>query len=172
MKNRIIWLIVVVLALGVAGLLLAGPGAMPWAKNRAITTQSKTPTTSPQPSTSQAETAHDHSHAAGQVPAFQTAAQAQQLPPTLAPAQFVGKTREAYVVAREIPQTLAQLPCYCHCDQSFGHKSLQTCFVDDHASHCAVCVDEALLAYRLQKEQKMSPEQVREIIIEKYSAGM
>ena len=172
MKNRIIWLTVSVLALGVGGLLLAGPGAMPWVKNREIASQSKTRTADPQQSTSQSETAHAHSHAAGQVPAFQTAAQAQQLAPTLAPAQFVGKTREAYVVAREIPQTLAQLPCYCHCDQSFGHKSLQTCFVDDHASHCAVCVDEALLAYRLQKEQKMSPEQVRKIIIEKYSAGL
>jgi hypothetical protein len=32
-------------------------------------------------------------------------------------------------------------------------------------------VDEALLAYRLQKEQKLTPEQVREIIIEKYSDG-
>ena len=75
------------------------------------------------------------------------------------------------MVAKEVPQTLAQLPCYCHCDQSFGHKSLQTCYVDDHAAHCAVCVDEALLAYRLQKEQKLTPEQVREIIIEKYSEG-
>ena len=172
MKNRTIWLIIFVLALAVGGLLLAGPAAMPWAKNHETTTQSKTRTANPQPSTSQSETAHTHSHAAGQVPAFQTPSQATQLPPTLAPGQFVGKAREAYIVAREIPQTLAQLPCYCHCDQSFGHKSLQTCFVDDHASHCAVCVDEALLAYRLQKEQKMSPEQVREIIIEKYSAGM
>jgi len=172
MKNRTIWLIISVLALGVGGLLLAGPGAMPWVENRDVATQSKTRTANSQPATSQSETAHTHSHAAGQVPAFQTPSQATQLPPTLAPGQFVGKAREAYIVAREIPQTLAQLPCYCHCDQSFGHKSLQTCFVDDHASHCAVCVDEALLAYRLQKEQKMSPEQVREIIIEKYSAGM
>ena len=35
---------------------------------------------------------------------------------------------------------------------------------------CAVCVDEALLAYKLQKDQKLTPEQVREKIIEKYSA--
>jgi len=36
--------------------------------------------------------------------------------------------------------------------------------------HIALCVfDEALLAYRLQKEDKMSPEKIRELIIAKYS---
>jgi hypothetical protein len=88
---------------------------------------------------------------------------------TLPPEQFVGKTKEAYDVARAIPQTLAQLPCYCHCDRGMGHKSLHSCFEDDHAAHCAVCVDEALLAYRLQKEDKLSAEQVRQKIVEKYS---
>ncbi len=104
------------------------------------------------------------------VPAYEVAPRAAQLAPTLPPSQFVGKAREAYKVAKEIPETLAQLPCYCHCDQSFGHRSLHTCFVDDHASQCAVCVDEALLAYRLQKEQGLTANQVRELIIEKYSS--
>jgi hypothetical protein len=123
-----------------------------------------------------AQNPHD-SHAAtprqsARVPAFQTtAAELQNLPPTLPSSQFVGKTRDAYRVAKEIPQTLAQLPCYCECDRGYGHKSLHTCFVDDHASHCAVCVDEALLAYRLQKEEKLTPDEVRNNIIEKYSAA-
>lgn len=171
MKNRILWIVVSVLALGVAGLFLAGPSRNRPAKNRETAVESKPRTAESQPATSHSETVHSHSHVAGHVPAFQTASQAQKLAPSLSPVQFVGKTREAYIVAKEIPQTLAQLPCYCHCDQSFGHKSLQTCFVDDHAAHCAVCVDEALLAYRLQKEQKLAPDQVREIIIEKYSEG-
>ena len=171
MKNRILWIVVSVLALGVAGLFLAGPSGNWTAKNRETPVESKPRAAEAQPATSHSETAHGHSHAADHVPAFQTASQAQKLAPTLSPAQYVGKTREAYLVAKEIPQTLAQLPCYCHCDQSFGHKSLQTCFVDDHAAHCAVCVDEALLAYRLQKEKKLTPDQVREIIIEKYSDG-
>ena len=46
------------------------------------------------------------------------------LGPTLPPEKFSGKTRDAYQAAREIPQTLAQLPCYCHCDRGIGHKSL------------------------------------------------
>lgn len=91
------------------------------------------------------------------------------LPPTLAPEGFPGKTREAYQAAKDIPQTLAQLPCYCHCDRGMGHKSLHSCFEDDHAAHCAVCVNEALMAYRLQKEQSLSAKQIRERIIAEYS---
>lgn len=112
-----------------------------------------------------------HSSQPARVPAFQTAAASKKLGPTLAPDKFIGKTRDAYRVAKQIPATLAQLPCYCECDRGFGHKSLHSCFEDDHASHCAVCVDEALLAYQLQTQNKMTPEQVRERIIEKYSEG-
>ena len=75
----------------------------------------------------------------------------------------------AYRVAEQIPETLAQLPCYCYCDRGMGHKSLHSCFEDEHAAHCAVCVDEALLAYSLTKDAKMTPQQVREKIVEKYS---
>ena len=111
---------------------------------------------------------HDQTAA---VPRYQRASDVGQLGPPLPETQFFGKAREAYRVAREIPQTLAQLPCYCHCDRSFGHKSLHTCFEDDHASQCAVCVDEALLAYKLQKEGKLTPEEIRTRIIQQYTAG-
>jgi hypothetical protein len=131
-------------------------------------------------SSSQTSTKHEHLSTAepvasnpstlADIPAFQSATAAKNLPPTLAPAEFFGKAREAYAAAKVIPETLAQLPCYCHCDRGFGHKSLHTCFQDDHASHCAVCVDEALLAYKLQKEDKLPPEKIRELIIAKYSA--
>ena len=87
---------------------------------------------------------------------------------TLPPEQFSGVTRDAYRAAKEIPQTLAQLPCYCHCDKSIGHKSLHSCFEDDHAAHCSTCVEEALMAYRLQT-QGMNAAQIRERIIAEYS---
>ncbi|HEY0545147.1 MAG TPA: CYCXC family (seleno)protein [Pyrinomonadaceae bacterium] len=107
---------------------------------------------------------------AARVPAhYEDARSAQPLKPTLDPQQFFGKAREAYQVAREIPETLAQLPCYCYCDQGMGHKSLHSCYESDHSSHCATCVDEALLAYQLEKEQKLSPAQIREKIIERFS---
>lgn len=90
------------------------------------------------------------------------------LPPTLSPARFIGPAQDAYRVAQEIPETLAQLPCYCHCDMSMGHKSLHSCFEDMHASECAVCVGEALEAYNLQKIG-LTPAQIRERIISQYS---
>ena len=120
----------------------------------------------PQPSSHQS-----HERRPARIPAYQQTAVAANLGPTLAPERFIGKTRDAYKVAKKIPATLAQLPCYCECDRGFGHKSLHSCFEDEHASHCAVCVDEALLAYQLQTQEKMTAEQVRQRIIEKYSEG-
>ena len=103
------------------------------------------------------------------VPAYMVAGQElQNLGPTLAPEQFTGKAREAYRIAREIPQTLAQLPCYCYCDEGFGHKSLHTCYESDHSAHCAVCVSEALMAYRLQKDEGLTPEQIRNRIVAQF----
>ena len=105
---------------------------------------------------------------AARVPAYQDAQSAKSLRPTLPAEQFFGPTRDAYRVVKEIPETIAQLPCYCHCDMSFGHKSLYSCFEDNHASQCAVCVNEALIAYNLHKGG-MPPAQIREYIIQQYS---
>jgi hypothetical protein len=106
---------------------------------------------------------------ANQVPAHYEAPPAlRDLPPILAPSQFAGKTREAYEAVKQNPITIAQMPCYCHCDRGMGHKSLHSCFEDDHAAHCATCVDEALIAYRLQREG-LSDAQIRERIIAQYS---
>ena len=115
---------------------------------------------------------HDHAaNASAQtIPAhFEVAPSKSSLGPTLAPEKFTGITRDAYRAVREIPVTIAQLPCYCHCDKGYGHKSLYSCFEDDHAAHCAVCVNEALLALKLEKEQKLSPAQIRETIVAQYS---
>jgi hypothetical protein len=148
--------------------------------------QQQTPVTAPQAAhdTGASETAtngatttpdaHEgHSHGApGRVPRYaKSSADLKNLPPVLPASQFTGMTRMAYAAVKEIPQTIAQLPCYCHCDEGFGHKSLQTCFVDDHAAHCAVCVEEALLAYKLQKEERLTPAQIRERIIAQYGGA-
>ena len=105
---------------------------------------------------------------AARVPAFQDARSAKSLRPTLPAEQFIGPTRDAYRIVKEIPETIAQLPCYCHCDMSFGHKSLYSCFEDNHASQCVVCVNEALIAYNLHKNG-MAPAQIRDYIIQQYS---
>lgn len=121
----------------------------------------------PGSSGSQPEVSQTANNAPAQVPAHYENPPS-NLPPTLAPDKYTGKTREAYQAAKGIPQTLAQLPCYCHCDRGMGHKSLHSCFEDDHAAHCDVCVNEALLADQLQK-RGMTPAQIREQIITKYS---
>ena len=118
--------------------------------------------------------APDHSHTptksgVKRIPAYEVAPARANLAPTLDPERFTGLTRDAYRAVRQIPTTIAQLPCYCHCDEGFGHKSLYSCFEDDHAAHCAVCVNEALLALTLEREQKLSPAQIRERIVAQYS---
>lgn len=91
------------------------------------------------------------------------------LPPTLSPDQFTGEqVKKAYRVAKEIPETLAQLPCFCYCDRGFGHKSLHSCYEDDHSAGCSTCTDEALMAFQLQREQGLSVPEVRAKIIEKF----
>jgi hypothetical protein len=54
--------------------------------------------------------------------------------PTLDPARFVGKPATAHQVARDAPDVLDQLYCYCECDKSAGHASLLSCFTDGHAA--------------------------------------
>jgi hypothetical protein len=55
------------------------------------------------------------------------------LPKTLDPDLFKGKAKRAYQVAREIPEILAQIPCFCECE-AFGHENLLDCFIDNHGA--------------------------------------
>jgi hypothetical protein len=83
--------------------------------------------------------------------------------PTLSPAYFTGKAAKAYMAAREIPEVLDSLYCYCDCEKNFGHKSLLSCYVDQHAKYCSVCIDEALMAYEMHKEGKSTLEIRRQV---------
>lgn len=136
-------------------------------------TNKPTPIAKTKPTTSQGHDGHDHpppTSGVKNVPAFLSAPPSRgSLAPTLDPERFTGATREAYRAVRQIPVTIAQLPCYCYCDQGFGHKSLYSCFEDDHAAHCAVCVNEALLALTLERDQKLTPAQIRERIVAQYA---
>ncbi len=108
-------------------------------------------------------------HLAALVPAhYATAPALDSLATTLPPERFSGKAREAYQAVREIPQTIAQLPCYCHCDRSLGHKSLHSCFENEHAASCSTCIQEALTAFKLQK-QGLSAAKIRDQVIAQYS---
>jgi len=115
----------------------------------------------------------NHNHGAmARVPAYQSeAADLSALPPTLSPELFTGNIRLAYQAAKEIPETLAQLPCYCHCDKGHGHKSLHSCFESEHGENCGICIGEALMAYELQKREKLTPAEIRERVIEAYGTA-
>lgn len=62
--------------------------------------------------------------------------------------------RDAYAKAREIPDRLEKMYCYCHCKENPGlkHKSLLTCFQSDHAAECGICMQEAVMAYNDMKD--------------------
>ena len=154
------------LLLGGVALLLVAAVLMVYSSN--------TKTTRSNVAARQTTPAQDHDHppvksGVKKVPAYEVAPVRASLAPTLDPERFTGLTRDAYRAVRQIPTTIAQLPCYCHCDEGFGHKSLYSCFEDDHAAHCAVCVNEALLALTLERQQKLNPAQIRERIVAQYS---
>jgi len=109
-----------------------------------------------------------HSKPKQPMPAYQSELSAKDLPPTLAPEMFKGTIRAAYAAVMEIPETIAQLPCYCRCDKEFGHKSLHSCFVDDHATQCGVCTNSAIKAHKLKKEKKMTAAQIRQELAAEY----
>jgi hypothetical protein len=162
-KNLLIIAVLAVLVL--AAVLMVNSASKPL-PSTTISSSNHTPVETP------AAPRHEHTTSPGgkTMPAhFEAPPSKSSLGPTLNPESFTGITRDAYRAVKEIPVTIAQLPCYCHCDQGFGHKSLYSCFEDDHAAHCDVCVREALLALKLEKEQKLTPAQIRDTIVAQYS---
>lgn len=100
------------------------------------------------------------------VPPFHTPAEAASpLPLTLSPSLFKQQpeVERAYQAAQQIPEVLAQMPCYCHCDR-IGHRSLHQCYTTDHAGSCQICITEALLAEKLHKARR-SIEEIRQAIV-------
>jgi len=78
------------------------------------------------------------------------------------------KTRAAYQVAKDIPEVLEQLPCFCGCMTSFGHKNNLFCFKDQHGSGCTLCQDIALDARKMH-DAGMSITQIQDNIKAKYA---
>jgi hypothetical protein len=80
--------------------------------------------------------------------------------PVLDPALFSDtriydlQVKPAYAVARRIPATIDRLHCFCECAESttFRHKTLLTCFTDNHAAGCGICIREALIASDLKQK--------------------
>jgi hypothetical protein len=88
---------------------------------------------------------------------------------TLSPALFTGRVAKAYRIAREIPEVLDSLYCYCECKKHFGHKSLLSCYVDKHGAYCDVCIDEAIVAYEMYQSGNDIPS-IRRAIDKRFSS--
>ena len=70
---------------------------------------------------------------------------------TLDPNQFEGDTQLAYEAAQKHPQLLAQLHCYCGCEEHEGHRNLLDCFRTDHGAGCPTCIGEAIMAAQMSE---------------------
>lgn len=90
--------------------------------------------------------------------------------PLLDPDLFKGKVRRVYQWAHEVPAAFDALYCYCRCRENpkFKHRTLLTCYVDDHAANCGICLDEGEMAWKLTKDGK-SPAEIRKIVDKKYA---
>ena len=65
------------------------------------------------------------------------------------------KARRLYDLAREIPEVLDGIHCYCECDgDPMNHRSLLSCFESDQAAGCYACGKEARLVHRLHRDGK------------------
>ncbi|HYR86591.1 MAG TPA: CYCXC family (seleno)protein [Terriglobia bacterium] len=88
---------------------------------------------------------------------------------TMSPSYFSNdaKAQAAYQTAKDIPEVLAELPCFCGCMQNFGHENNLFCFRDEHGSGCSMCEDIALDARDMHK-QGLSVDRIKEAIRARY----
>src|SRR5437016_10846687 len=77
------------------------------------------------------------------------------------------KARAAYEVAKDMPEVLAELPCFCGCMTALGHESNLFCFKDEHGSGCSICEDIALEA-RDMHNKGFSIERIKDVIREHF----
>jgi hypothetical protein len=87
--------------------------------------------------------------------------------PVLSPSRFRGNTASAYKLARENRDLLDAMYCYCYCQESIGHKSLLSCFVDTHASNCKICKDQAFYA-KIMQDKGLDIGQIRKEVDRKF----
>lgn len=72
-------------------------------------------------------------------------------PVTLDPSPYAGRVREGYRIAKEQPELLERMPCYCGCYLKDGHQNNLDCFRDRHGETCDMCVAIAIRAEQLAK---------------------
>ena len=91
---------------------------------------------------------------------------------TMDPSYFAQdpKARAAYQVAKDMPEVLAELPCFCGCMTALGHESNLFCFKDEHGSGCNICEDIALEA-RDMHDKGFSIERIKDAIRQHFAGS-
>ena len=81
------------------------------------------------------------------------------------PARYAADPQIAGVYAEvaKIPEVIDGIYCYCHCSEHHGHRSLLSCFEDDHGAECEICLAEAFGAAMMHREGA-SLEEIRRTI--------
>jgi Protein of unknown function with PCYCGC motif len=93
--------------------------------------------------------------------------------PTVNLADLPDATADVYRYAADHATQFTEIPCYCGCEKSLGHRNLEDCFVnaagdwDAHASGCGVCSAEAIAA-REQIDADVAISDVRQSIIDRF----
>lgn len=106
-------------------------------------------------------------NAAGDMPQMATPLDLASVSPNVAAHyRYVKAHQDAY----------SQIPCFCGCDKSLGHRSLRDCYIqadgagwEAHASGCGVCVAESVTARRLLNGGR-DPTAVREAVIAEFGS--
>jgi hypothetical protein len=78
------------------------------------------------------------------------------------------RVAEIYEMVAQIPGVIDGIYCHCDCSKHSDHRSLLTCFQDDHGAACDVCLTEAALAFRMVGEGK-TLKQIRKAVDALYS---
>ena len=98
------------------------------------------------------------------VPSTQATADAAGVNKVLDPLGFTDqRVRAAYDAAKKYAHVLEEIYCYCKCKENIGHRALVECFETEHASHCDVCMNEAVIAARMTQEGK-TPKEIQKAI--------
>ncbi|MSO21144.1 MAG: hypothetical protein EXQ56_11935 [Acidobacteria bacterium] len=90
-------------------------------------------------------------------------------PYTLEPSSFnEPEVRASYQAARDVPEVLEHIPCYCGCFANSGHRNNLDCFKDNHGVSCALCRTIAVES-KAMSQAGLPVEQISLAINEKYA---
>jgi hypothetical protein len=91
-------------------------------------------------------------------------------PATLNPAAFADQpeVQQAYQAAKNVPEVLEHMACYCGCFGNAGHRNNLDCFKDSHGVGCSLC---RMIAIESERQAKLGTPipQIKRIVDEHWA---